>query len=278
MGLRTKVTATKTILTIAGFDPSSGAGITADLAVIAAHGYFGTSAITALTVQSTQGVRAVHPVAAEVLEATLTTLVEDIQPDAIKIGMLATEENVRAVAKFLRPFQSDWGPMKIPVVLDPVLRSSSGAQLLSEAGIGAMRDDLLHLVTWITPNLQELAVLAEREVANEEEMEAAAIWMADEWCDLGVVATGGHLTRANDFWVEPGGKAGGWEQAEKITSRSTHGTGCAFSTAFACALLNGEFERFAVQKAKRFVEEGIRRGLDVGSGKGPLDLLWPLRG
>jgi hydroxymethylpyrimidine/phosphomethylpyrimidine kinase len=212
------------------------------------------------------------------LAETLATLVEDIAPDGIKIGMLATEENVRAVARFLGPFQSDWGPMKIPVVLDPVIRSSSGAELLSAAGVNAMRQELLHLVTWVTPNAQELAVLAEREVANEQRMEDIAIWMADEWCDLGVVATGGHLEQANDFWVEPGGKAGGWLMAKKIASRATHGTGCAFSAALACALVDDEFGEHAVGRAKEFVRQGILRAQEIGGGDGPLDLLWPLRG
>jgi len=271
------------ILTIAGFDPSSGAGVTADLAAIAAHGFFGTAAITALTVQSTLGVRAVHPVAAEVLAETLDTIAADIRPDGIKIGMLATEENVRAVAKFLLPFQREYGGTTIPVVLDPVLRSSSGAELLSAAGVEAMRRELLHLVTWVTPNLQELTVLAHEgaEIETEEQMESAAIWMADEWCDLGVVATGGHLSRpldgANDFWVEPGGKSGGWLKAEKIVSRATHGTGCAFSTALVCALVDDDWGEHAVERAKKYVEQGIRRAEPIGQGTGPLNLLWPLR-
>jgi hydroxymethylpyrimidine/phosphomethylpyrimidine kinase len=228
-------------------------------------------------VQSTLGVRAVHPVAAEVLAATLATLVEDIRPDGIKIGMLETAENVRAVAEFLRQFQRPDGGTTIPVVLDPVIRSSSGAELLSAAGVEAMRRELLRLVKWVTPNLAELAVLSGRDVATEEQMENAAVWMADEWCDLGVVATGGHGAAANDFWVEPGGKAGGWEMAGKIESRSTHGTGCAFSTALVCALVDGLNERHAIGRAKRFVEEGIRRAPEVGHGRGPMDLLWQLR-
>jgi hydroxymethylpyrimidine/phosphomethylpyrimidine kinase len=264
-------------LTIAGFDPSSGAGITADLAVIAAHGFFGTSAITALTVQSTLGVRAVHPVGAEVLAETLDWLVEDLPPAGIKIGMMATEENVYAVAKFLGRFQTGRGGTTIPVVLDPVLRSSSGAELLSDAGVEAIRRELLHLVTWVTPNVQELAVLAEREIESEQRIEDIAFWMTDEWCDLGVVVTGGDRERANDFWLEPGGKAGGWEMAEKIESRATHGTGCAFSTALLCGLVEDLSGEKAVMKAKAFVAEGIRRGLGLGGGNGPLDLLWPLR-
>jgi hydroxymethylpyrimidine/phosphomethylpyrimidine kinase len=169
------------------------------------------------------------------------------------------------------------GGSTIPVVLDPVLRSSSGAELLSAAGVEAMRRELLHLVTWVTPNVQELAVLAERDVETEEQMERAAIWMADEWCDLGVVATGGHLERANDFWVEPGGKSGGWLLGEKIESRATHGTGCAFSAALLCALVADSDGEHALKQAKDFVAEAIRRAEPIGHGNGPMNLLWPLR-
>jgi len=264
-------------LTIAGFDPSSGAGVTADLAVIAAHGFFGTSAITALTVQSTLGVKAVHPVSADILRETLDVLVMDLPPVGIKIGMLGTVENVMVVAKFLHGFQREYGGTTIPVVLDPVIRSSSGAELLSGEGVEAMQRELLHLVTWVTPNLAELGVLYGEEIRTEERMEDVAIWMADEWCDLGVVATGG-VGGANDFWVEPGGKAGGWLRAEKIASRATHGTGCAFSTALVCALADDEWGEHAVGRAKSFVEEGIRGAEAIGGGNGPLDLLWPLRG
>jgi hydroxymethylpyrimidine/phosphomethylpyrimidine kinase len=247
------------------------------LAVISAHGHFGASAITALTVQSTLGVRASYPVEAKVLTETIECLAGDLPLDGIKIGMLATVENVLAVAKFLHGFQREHGGTTIPVVLDPVIRSSSGAELLSAAGVDAMRDELLHLVTWVTPNVEELGVLYGETIETEERMEAVAIWMADEWCDLGVVATGGHLSAANDFWVEPGGKSGGWVMAEKIVSQSTHGTGCAFSTALACALVDDEWGEHAVERAKKYVEEGIRRAAPMGGGHGPLNLLWPLR-
>ena len=200
----------------------------------------------------------------------------DLPPVGIKIGMLGTVENVMVVAKFLHGFQREYGGTTIPVVLDPVIRSSSGAELLSGEGVEAMQRELLHLVTWVTPNVQELAVLDEREVESEEGMEIAAISMADEWCDLGVVATGGHLA-ANDFYVEPGGKAGGWLRGEKIESRATHGTGCAFSTALLCALVADDYGEHAVKHAKDFVAEAIRRGPGLGGGNGPMDLLWPLR-
>jgi len=252
--------------------------VTADLAVISAHGFFGTAAITALTVQSTLGVRASHAIDASILVDTLECLVEDLPPAGIKIGMLATEDNIKVVAKFLERFQTGSGGTTIPVVLDPVLRSSSGAELLSAAGVEAMRRELLHLVTWVTPNVQELAVLTERDIETEQRVEDMAIWMTDEWCDLGVVATGGHMARANDFWVEPGGKSGGWLLGEKIASRATHGTGCAFSTALLCALVADDYGEHAVKQAKDFVAEGIRRGPGLGGGTGPMDLIWPLCG
>ena len=146
-----------TVLTIAGHDPSSGAGVTADLSTFAAHGLFGSSCITALTVQSTQGVFGSSPVSAEILAAALDCLLADLPPVGIKIGMLATASNVIAVADFLERIR-DMAP-NTPIVLDPVLRSSSGRELLDQTGVTRLRDSLLPLVGWITPNLEELGIL-----------------------------------------------------------------------------------------------------------------------
>jgi len=268
----------KTILTIAGFDPSSGAGVTADLAVIAAHGHFGTAAITALTVQSTLGVKAVQPVDSGLLEETLDYLVADLPPDGIKIGMLASEENVRVVAKFLLRFQREYGGTTIPVVLDPVMRSSSGRELLSAAGIAAMKKELLHLVSWVTPNTMELSILDDRSVTNAEEMEVAAISLTQEWVDLAVAATGGHLDGdAVDIIIETHGKGGEWQQGPRIESRSTHGTGCAYSTALLCGLVSKVYHFHAARQAKDYVAEAIRSAQLIGQGNGPMNLLWPMR-
>ena len=130
------MTQMQTVLTIAGFDPSSGAGVTADLMVFAAHGLFGTSCITGLTVQSTVGVRSTTAVSAEVVKATLDCLVSDLPPAGIKIGMLTTAENVGVVAEFLAAFRDE--ERRVPVVLDPVLRSSSGRELLDAEGVAAI--------------------------------------------------------------------------------------------------------------------------------------------
>ena len=150
------------VLTIAGFDPSSGAGITADLKVFAAHRLFGVAAITALTVQSTQGVRRVEPVSTEMLRQTLECLTDDLSLDAIKVGMLGTAAAVTVVSEFL-------GKSGVPstrIVLDPVLRSSSGRELLSSDGVQRLKQDLLPLIGWMTPNTEELAALAEMPVAS----------------------------------------------------------------------------------------------------------------
>jgi hydroxymethylpyrimidine/phosphomethylpyrimidine kinase len=174
------------VLTIAGFDPSSGAGVTADVKTIAAHGCYGVACITALTVQSTSGVVRVEPVSSDIIAETLSVLAADLEVAAIKIGMLGSAKVVRAVAEFL----SD---SEMPnVVLDPILRSSSGAQLLDAAGAKLMRDRLVPLATVVTPNVDEAAALTGLPVGDAEEMNAAA----DKLHAMGaqnVVVTGGHL-------------------------------------------------------------------------------------
>ena len=255
------------MLTIAGFDPSSGAGITADLATMAAHGYFGISAITALTVQSTQGVASSHPVDAVVLARTLDHLTADISPVGIKIGMLATAANVRVVCTFLRRMRETHP--RIPVVLDPVLHSSSGRELLEPQGVEVLGSDLLPLVDWITPNVAELAVLAAGEV------EEASQAMGQRFPKLNVVVTGGDKD-ARDFVRLTGGHTE-WLQGDRISSASTHGTGCAFSSALLCRLADGENAQIALAAAKRYVEQAILRAPGIGSGHGPMNLLWPLK-
>ncbi len=264
----------RTLLSIAGFDPSSGAGVTADLAVFAAHGAFGTSCLTALTVQSTVGVRSVEPVDSRILRETLACLCEDLPPAAIKLGMLATVENVRVVVEFLQVWRSS--SRKLPVVLDPVIRSSSGRELLTRQGVDLMRDELLPLVTLVTPNLDELGVLTGTASGSRAEVEEAARSLQRQTPGLGVVVTGGHFaTEADDLVLAPDSRAE-WLPGAKIASQSTHGTGCAFSSALACRLAEGFSGVEAARLAKEYVAEGIRRATPLGRGHGPLRLLWPL--
>ncbi len=273
----------KTMLTIAGFDPSSGAGVTADLMVFAAFGCFGTACATALTVQSTMGVRGSEAVSAELVAATLHCLDDDLPVDGVKIGMLATEENVLAVCDFLEQLRRHG--REVPVVLDPVLRASSGRELLSAAGVTALRERLLPLVDWVTPNLAELAELTGWRVTTRAEMEAGAQALQAGYRTLGVIAKGGHLAdeaagqadpSSDDLVVAVGG-AMTWLTGERVASRSTHGTGCAFSSAMACGLAQGAEPVAAAKAAKAFVRSAMDRAVPIGRGVGPMNLLWPLR-
>jgi hydroxymethylpyrimidine/phosphomethylpyrimidine kinase len=235
----------QTVLTIAGYDPSSGAGVTADLMVFAAHGLFGTSCMTSLTVQSTMGVRSATPVAADMVRATLDCLESDLPAAGIKIGMLGTAGNAAAVVEFLQRLRD--GGRRVPVVLDPVLRSSSGRELLDADGVAVMQERLLPLVDWVTPNLEEAGVLTGRSVKRREDMLDAARVLQ---------AMGERLN---------------------IASRSTHGTGCAFSSALLSRIVLGDEVKDAVLLAKQYVAEAIRTAVPMGEGLGPVNHLWPLQ-
>jgi len=256
------------VLSIAGFDPSSGAGITADLKVFAAHRLYGMSCATALTVQSTLGVREVQPVSARVVAETLQTLAEDVAFAGIKIGMLATAEICEIVAAFLDQIPS------VPVVLDPVLRSSSGRQLLESNGILAIQKRLLRRVNWITPNLAELAMLTGRPVASHEDIPLAAARLSRQAQDLGndalhIVATGGHLDRPDDYLLTARGESA-WIPGQRVETNATHGTGCAFSSALLCRVVARDPPLAAAATAKSYVAAALQAAYPIGRGKGPM--------
>jgi hydroxymethylpyrimidine/phosphomethylpyrimidine kinase len=263
----------QTVLTIAGFDPSSGAGVTADLMVFAAYGLFGTSCVTSLTVQSTVGVREAHPIRPETVRATLDCLESDLPAMGIKIGMLATEETVAAVADFLEVLRSRGG--EVPVVLDPVLRSTSGRELLKPAGVEVLRQRLLRLVNWVTPNLEELGILSGRPVVTREDLPEAARGLQRFWPGLNILATGGHLVPPDDFLLTANGETK-WLPGSRVDSTSTHGTGCALSSALLSGLVLGRSPYEAAIGAKLYVTEAIRTAPGLGKGHGPLNHLWPL--
>jgi hydroxymethylpyrimidine/phosphomethylpyrimidine kinase len=269
----------QTVLTIAGFDPSSGAGVTADLMVFAAHGLFGTSCITGLTVQSTVGVVSSTAVSAEIVRATLDCLESDLPAAGIKIGMLASAANVKAVADFLaglRRLGVRGERERVSVVLDPVLRSSSGRELLDAEGVSVMRERLLPLVDWVTPNVEEAGVLLGRSVQGQEDVVEAAHALQGIGSGLKVVVTGGDVDPPDDLLLSDGGEVL-WMRGKKIASRSTHGTGCAFSSALLSRVVLGDRARDAAWGAKKYVAEAIRTATAMGKGSGPMNLLWPLR-
>jgi hydroxymethylpyrimidine/phosphomethylpyrimidine kinase len=261
------------VLTIAGFDPSSGAGITADIKTIAAHGCYGVACITALTVQSTAGVRRVVPVDPGLIANTLEELATDIPVVAVHIGMLATAKVAKAVAEFLNRRS---GKTKLPnVVLDPILKSSSGADLLDAAGIKILLEQLIPLADVITPNVDEAAALTGLAVTNLEEMKAAAAKL-HQMGSSAVVVTGGHLDKAIDLlsFETKHGVEQEIFKAERQRSNSTHGTGCAFATALACHLALDRGIAEAALLAKTYVTAAIAAGHPLGRGTAPVHHLY----
>lgn len=260
------------VLSIAGFDPSSGAGATADIKTIAAHGCYGVSCITALTVQSTAGVRRVEPVDVGLVAETLAELASDVEIAAVHVGMLGSGKVVRAVVDFLVA-------RKLPnVVLDPILKSSSGTDLLDAAGMRLMTEKLLPLATVVTPNIDEASALTGLEVTDPEQMRAAASRLHDMGA-LAVVITGGHLEKAIDLLSFTGTR--GIEQelfkSARLRSTSTHGTGCAFATSVACHLALGRGLPEAVLLSKAYVAAAISNAYLVGRGTGPVHHLYRMQ-
>ena len=263
------------VLSIAGSDPSGGAGIQADLKAIAANGCYGMAVITALTAQNTTGVTGVRLVEPDFVAAQIDAVFADIRVDAVKIGMLGSADIAEAVAAALARHRPP------AVVLDPVMIAKGGDRLLAEAAITVLRERLLPLATVLTPNLPEAAVLLDTpEPANRDAMAAmAAALRALLPADGSVLLKGGHLPgpASPDLLSTPDGDH--WLEAARIATRNTHGTGCTLSSALAARLaLTGDI-RLAAEQAKRYVAGAIAAAdrLDVGHGHGPthhLHTLW----
>jgi hydroxymethylpyrimidine/phosphomethylpyrimidine kinase len=250
------------VLSIAGYDPSSGAGVTADIKTIAAHHCYGISCITALTVQSTRGVIRVDPVEGRIITETLEELAADIDIAAVKIGMLGSAESARAVASFVKRHRPP------NVVLDPIIKASSGADLISKEALAILREKLLTQADVITPNISEAATLTGMEISSPEEMRTAALQL-QRMGALSVVVTGGHLPVPLDV-VLPRGAMATIVEGKQIASQSSHGTGCAFSTSLACGLAKGKSLPDAARAAKRYVEAALKKAPLIGTGVGPV--------
>lgn len=263
------------VWTLAGHDPSSGAGITADLLTFAAHGLFACTVPTSLTAQSTRGVAGVSPVPADFLGLSLSTLLVDLPPAGLKIGMLGSLDAATVLGSFLRQLRQDPRTAAIPIVLDPVLVSSSGRALFPPQAVDALHDLLLPHVGYLTPNFAELGTLTGLFVRNAVEATAAGNQLASRHPHLTLIVTGGDQATPTEWLRLPDGS---WSSfpGEHLESTSTHGTGCAFSSALLARLILGDPITAAVPHAKRFVTEAIRTAAPLGSGKGPMNLLWPL--
>jgi hydroxymethylpyrimidine/phosphomethylpyrimidine kinase len=270
------------ILTIAGFDPSSGAGITADVKTIAAHGCYGVACITALTVQSTSGVRRVEPVDPALIRDTLEELDADLDIAAVHIGMLGSAKVVKVVADFLEAAEKSGNtssrrrPARLTnIVLDPILKSSSGADLLDSAGTRLLIERLIPLADVITPNTAEASAITTLRVNDLETMRESAAKL-HQMGAAAVVITGGDLEKAIDLLSYPSSKGTQQEvfKAERQRSTSTHGTGCAFATSMACHLALDRGLAEATLLSKTYVGAAIANAQTLGKGTGPVHHLY----
>lgn len=255
------------VLTIAGLDPSGGAGILADVKAMSACGTYGMAVVAALTAQNTCGVSGWQPVAPDFVRAQIDAIFEDIRVDAVKIGMLGTPEVIDAVAEALERHRPPF------IVLDPVMVAKGGDRLLAKEAESALCERLLPLTTVITPNLPEAAVLAgEAEIRERGEMPALARKLLDRLApDAWVYLKGGHLTEAESPDLLLSRETSLTFEAPRIATKNTHGTGCTLSAAIAAQLGRGESVPEAVRKAKAYVYEAIAHAdeLSVGHGHGP---------
>ncbi|MGL3608291.1 bifunctional hydroxymethylpyrimidine kinase/phosphomethylpyrimidine kinase [Rhizobium sp. G187] len=258
--------AIRNVLSIAGSDPSGGAGIQADLKTFAARGCYGMAAITALTAQNTQGVSAVQALDPEFVAEQIRMVFADVRVDAVKIGMIANAGIARAVADALRPHQG------VAIVIDPVMIAKGGAPLLDPKAIEVLKRDLLPLASLLTPNLPEAAALLGEPEARERTVMGA---QANRLTTLGpraVLVKGGHLVgeQSPDVLVSEGQVT--WFEAVRIKTANTHGTGCSLSSALAAELAKGRSLEDSVHAAKDWLAGAVRMSdqLSVGAGHGPV--------
>ncbi|MGK2936873.1 MAG: bifunctional hydroxymethylpyrimidine kinase/phosphomethylpyrimidine kinase [Solirubrobacteraceae bacterium] len=251
------------VLTIAGSDSGGGAGIQADLKAFAAAGTHGTTAITAITAQNTVGVRAIVPIAPDVIRAQVAAVAEDLGVDAVKIGMLGDAATVLAVAAAL-----DDLPDGVPVVHDPVMVAESGARLLERAAMQAVIDEILPRATVVTPNLPEARALAGDDTLDGESLARAVHALGPRW----VVVTGGHRDEATDLLFD--GDTMTELPGERHPDGAAHGSGCTHASTLAAHLARGEDVLAAARTARRVTGDAVRDGLrDLGQGAGPVDVL-----
>ena len=260
----------KTALTIAGSDCSGGAGIQADLKTMTMNGVYAMSAITAMTAQNTTGVFAIQESAPEFLKRQIDAVFEDIFPDAVKIGMMASAQLMHVIAERLRFYRAK------NIVIDPVMIASSGSRLMKVDAIRTLKEELLPIAALVTPNIPEAQVLSGMCIADKEDMIAAAKYIGDS-CRCAVLLKGGHsINDANDLLYANGKTL--WFEGRRIDNPNTHGTGCTLSSAIAANLAKGFPLEEAVQRAKAYISGALAAMLNLGKGSGPMHHGFDLRG
>ena len=253
----------RTALTIAGSDSSGGAGIQADIKTMISNGVYAMSAITALTAQNTTGVTGIMEVTPEFLEDQMDNIFTDIYPNAVKIGMVSSDALINKIADKLVEYKAK------NIVVDPVMVATSGAKLICDEAVDALKKRLLPIATVLTPNIPEAEVLSGMEIHTEEDMIKAAEKIGTEY-HCAVLCKGGHqLNDANDLlWREGEYK---WFYGERIDNPNTHGTGCTLSSAIASNLAKGYDLDTSVERAKKYISGALAAMLDLGKGSGPMN-------
>lgn len=252
------------VLTVAGSDSGGGAGIEADLKTISALGAYGCTSITGLTAQNTRGVQGVCPVPAEFVALCMRTVISDIGVDAIKLGMLTNAEIIHAVARTL--------PAGVPVVLDPVMVSTSGASLLPDEAVGALIETLLPQATLVTPNLPEAARLTGLPVETHAQRLEAGQRLLTMGAQAALIKGGhGHEADLTDLLITKQDVVS--ITLPRLKSRNTHGTGCTMSSAIATSLAQGMTLEAAVRRARAYLQAAIATAPGIGAGYGPVNHL-----
>ena len=260
----------KTALTIAGSDCSGGAGIQADLKTMTMNGVYAMSAITALTAQNTTGVRAIQESTPDFLKQQLDAIFEDIYPDAVKIGMVASSELIHVIADRLRHYEAK------NIVVDPVMVATSGSALMKNDAVQTLIEELLPISTLVTPNIPEAQVLSGLSIETKEDMIIAAKHIGDNY-HCAVLLKGGHsINDANDLLYANGELH--WFEGKRINNPNTHGTGCTLSSAIASNLAKGYALAESVQRAKDYISGALAAMLDLGQGSGPMNHAFDLDG
>ena len=253
----------RTALTIAGSDSSGGAGIQADIKTMISNGVYAMSAITALTAQNTTGVTGIMEVTPEFLEDQMDNIFTDIYPNAVKIGMVSSDALINKIADKLGEYKAK------NIVVDPVMVATSGAKLICDEAVDALKKRLLPIATVLTPNIPEAEVLSGMEIHTEEDMLKAAEKIGTEY-HCAVLCKGGHqLNDANDLLWRDGEYK--WFYGERIDNPNTHGPGCTLSSAIASNLAKGYDLDTSVERAKKYISGALAAMLDLGKGSGPMN-------
>ena len=252
----------KTALTIAGSDSSGGAGIQADIKTMTMNGVYAMSVITAMTAQNTTGVRAIQEATPEFLKQQIDAVFEDIFPDAVKIGMVASSELIRVIADRLKHYKAK------NIIVDPVMVATSGSSLMKTDAVNTLANELLPVATLVTPNIPEAQILSGMLIDNKSDMEKAARIIGEKY-KCSVLLKGGHsINDADDLLYSDDTLR--WLEGKRIDNPNTHGTGCTLSSAIASNIAKGFSLEESVKRAKEYISEALAAQLDLGKGSGPI--------